>query len=119
LQVFIADVAKIDRNFAHVAIVVHVCCRLLFPNVSSAFFQTYVTSVFIRMLHMFHAYIANVLSECCVCFTMVLKCFSCVFASVSSALRMLYLLHLDFSKVDRILHLLPRFLLPRLGVSSS
>ena len=40
--------------------------------------------------------------------------------SVSSVVRhMLQVLHLDVSKVDRVLHLPPRLLLPRLGVSSS
>ena len=54
------------------------------------------------------------------------KCFSCVFASISDACisvssdfrGMLQMLYLDISKVDRVLHLSPRFLLPRLGVSS-
>jgi hypothetical protein len=32
---------------------------------------------------------------------------------------MLQLLHVDISKVDRVLHLIPCFLLPRLSVSSS
>jgi hypothetical protein len=46
--------------------------------------------------------------------------FLCVFASVLSAFRrMLQLLHVDISKVDRVLHLIPRFLLSRLSVSSS
>jgi hypothetical protein len=43
-------------------------------------------------------------------------------SSVSSAFsRMLQVLHLNVLKVkvDRVLHLRPRFLLPRLGVSSS
>jgi hypothetical protein len=30
LQVSYADVAKVDRDVAHVAMVVHVCCKLLF-----------------------------------------------------------------------------------------
>jgi len=39
--------------------------------------------------------------------------------NVSSVFRrMLQVLYLDVSKVDRVLHV-PRFLLPRLGVSSS
>jgi len=47
---------------------------------------------------MFHTYVASVLSGCCVC----LQCFSSVFASVSSIFRrMLQVLHLDVSKVDR------------------
>ena len=30
LQVFHMDVYKVDRDVAHVAMVVHVCCKLLF-----------------------------------------------------------------------------------------
>jgi hypothetical protein len=62
------------------------------------------------MLHMVHIYVASVLSECCICFTMIFKCFS------GDMLQMLYL---DVSKVNRVLYLSPRFLLPHLGVSSS
>jgi hypothetical protein len=48
------------------------------------------------------------------------KCFRCLCSSVSSDFRrMLQVLHLDVSIVDQVLHLHPRFLLPRLGVSSS
>jgi len=39
-QVFHADVAKVDRDVAYVAMIVHVCCNCLF-------FQMYVASVFI------------------------------------------------------------------------
>jgi hypothetical protein len=40
--------------------------------------------------------------------------------SVSSAFkRMLQVLYLNVSKVDRVLHLLPHLLMPPLGVSSS
>ena len=31
LQLFRMDVAKVDRDVAYVAMVVHVCCKLLFP----------------------------------------------------------------------------------------
>jgi hypothetical protein len=48
-------------------------------------FHTYVASVCIYMLHMFHTYVTSVLSRYCVCFTMVLRRFSGVFASVSDA----------------------------------
>jgi hypothetical protein len=46
LQVFHVDVAKVDQNVSYVAMVVHVCCKLLFP-MFELFFQTYVASVFI------------------------------------------------------------------------
>ena len=48
---------------------------------------------------MFHTYVASVLSGYCVC----LQWFSSVFASVSSVFR--HVLHLDVSKVDRVLHM--------------
>jgi hypothetical protein len=65
LQVFHTDVAKTDRDVAYVAMIVHVCCKHLSP-MFHLFFQTYVASVFIWMLHMFHTYVASVLSACCV-----------------------------------------------------
>ena len=67
LQVFYVDVAKVDRDVVYVAMIVHVCCKLLFPKFHQ-FFQTRVASVFIWMLHMFHTYVASVLFGCCVCF---------------------------------------------------
>jgi hypothetical protein len=59
--VFRMDIAKVDRNVAYVAMAVHVCYKRLFP-MFHLFFQTYVASVFIWMLHMFHTYLAIVLS---------------------------------------------------------
>jgi hypothetical protein len=63
-----------------------VCCKCVYlDQMFHLFFQTYVASVFIWMLHMFHKYIANILSRCCVCFIMVFKCISCVFINISDA----------------------------------
>ena len=67
---------------AYVAMVVHVCCKLLFL-MFHLFFQRYVASVFIWILNMFHTYVASVLSGCCICFSMAFQVFSGVFASVS------------------------------------
>ena len=64
-QVFYMDFAKVDRDVAYVAIVVHVCCKLLFPMF--LFFQMHVASVFIWMLYIFYTYVASVLSGCYVC----------------------------------------------------
>jgi hypothetical protein len=50
--VFYMDVAKVDWDVAHVAMVVHVCCKPMF-SMFHLFFTTYVASVFIWMLHMF------------------------------------------------------------------
>ena len=54
------------------------------PNVSSVF-QTYVASVFIWMLHIFHTYVLSVLSIYCICFAIDFQVFSGVFVSVSDA----------------------------------
>jgi hypothetical protein len=53
LQVFHTDVAKVDRDVTYVAMVIHVCCKLLSP-MFHLFSQTYVVSVFIWMLYMFY-----------------------------------------------------------------
>jgi hypothetical protein len=62
LQLFCMDVAKVDRDVAYVAIVVHVCCKFMFPTMFYLFFQTYVTSVFIWMFRACVSYM------CCNCF---------------------------------------------------
>ena len=71
---FFRDGVKVDRDVAFVAMV---CTRMLQASVFnvSSIFQTYVASVFIWMLHMFHTYVVSVLSGCCVCFAMGFKCF--------------------------------------------
>jgi hypothetical protein len=46
LQGFCMDVVKVDRDVAYVAMVVHICCKRLFP-MFHLFFQIYVASVFI------------------------------------------------------------------------
>jgi hypothetical protein len=56
LQVFYMDVAKVERDVAHVIMAIHV---MHVPNVSSVF-QTYVYKYFVLMLYMFHANIARV-----------------------------------------------------------
>jgi hypothetical protein len=102
-QVFHADVAKVDRNVTYVAMIVHVCCRCLFP-MFHLFFQTYVASVFIWMS-------GYVLHICCKCFIWILhmsaivfQVFSCVsnvcFECFSCFVRMLQFFNLDVSKID-------------------
>ena len=73
---FHTDVAKVDRDAAHVVMFVHVCCKLLFPPFHM-FFQTYVASVFIWVLHMFHTYAASVLLDVAYIFTIVSSVFRC------------------------------------------
>jgi hypothetical protein len=104
---FHMDVEKVDRNIAYVVMAAYVCCKHLFS--------------------MFHLFFGRTLQVClfgyCICFThmlqvfyldvayvMVYKCFSgvfckyfrCMFQVFSSVFRrMLQLLHLNVSKVDR------------------
>jgi hypothetical protein len=42
------DVAKVDRNVAHVAMAMHVCFKCMFQMFH--LYQTYVASVFIQIL---------------------------------------------------------------------
>jgi hypothetical protein len=89
LRVFYLDVAKLDQDVAYI--------------------YASVSSVFIRMLQMFHL-------DVCICFngyTLVFK-FFLVFSCVSDVYckcfscfgRMLQVFHLDVVEVDRVLHML-------------
>ena len=85
-QVFHTDVAKVDRDAAHVVIAIHVCFKYMF-----------------QMFHLFQRNVASVLSRCCksrsrcciymhvasICF----KCFRCFIC-------ILQVFHLDVAKVD-------------------
>jgi hypothetical protein len=68
----------------------------------------------------FHLDVAYVCNGFQVFFKHFPQLFRRLFQSVSSVFRrMLQVLYLDVSKIDRMLHLHPRFLLSRLGVFSS
>jgi hypothetical protein len=54
--VFYMDVTKVDRNVAYVAIVVYLCCKLLF-SMLYLFFHMYVASVYLDV-----AYVSRI---CC------------------------------------------------------
>jgi hypothetical protein len=58
-QVFHADVAKVNRDVAYVAVIIHICCKVYVPNVSF---------VFQHMLQV-------CLSVCCICFTHMMQVF--------------------------------------------
>jgi hypothetical protein len=81
----------------------YACCKYVYLDVACV--SHIYCKCFILMLHMLYNGF---------------KCFfSGVFASVSSAFRrILQVLHLDVLKVEWVLHLRPRFPLPRFGVSS-
>ena len=60
LQLFQMNVAKVDQNVAYVAIVVYVCCKLLFPmfymflDVCCKCVYLDVAYIFIHMLQVFY-----------------------------------------------------------------
>jgi hypothetical protein len=74
------DVAEVDRDVAYVAMIIHVCCTLLFPMFHPFFI--YVARVLIWILHMFHAYVVSDLSRCCI----YLQWFQVFFGVFASAL---------------------------------
>jgi hypothetical protein len=73
LQVSHLNVSKVDREWFQVF-----------------FFQMYVASVFIWMLHTFHTYVVNISSRCRICFAWLVffwcfcKCFICLHMYVVS-----------------------------------
>jgi hypothetical protein len=85
--VFNADVAKVDRNVAHVAImVVHICCKLLLPM-----FYLFFPDICCKYVYLDVSYVSHI---CCKCFSWMLrmfyngsqvffmcfcKCFRCIF----------------------------------------
>jgi hypothetical protein len=56
-QVFHADVAKADRDVAYVAMIIHVCCKCLFPM--------FFTDVYCKYGYLDVAYVSH---KCCKCF---------------------------------------------------
>jgi hypothetical protein len=119
LQVFHIDVVKVDWDVAYVAMIIHVCCKLLFL-MFHLFFKMYVASVFIWILHMFYTYVASgfismfvyVLQWLLKCFKVFFQVFKMHVSSVSSIFRrILQIFYLDVSKVDWVLYYHSRLLL--------
>ena len=113
---FYTDVAKVDRDIAYVAMVVHVCCKLLFPMFHLFFQSTLQVCLlvccicFTHMLQVFYLDVAYVLQWFLSVFHMFLQVFQMHVSCVSSAIRrILQVLHPDVLKVDRVLHLSPYF----------
>ena len=73
LQVLHLDVLKVNQDVAYIAMV-HICCKCLLP-MFNLYFRMYVASVFIWILHMFHTYVASILSIYCIYFAHMLQVF--------------------------------------------
>jgi hypothetical protein len=57
--VFHADVAKVDRDVVYVVMIVHVCCKLLFP-MFHLLFSTHMLQVCLFGCYVCFIYIASV-----------------------------------------------------------
>jgi hypothetical protein len=67
LQVFHMDVAKVDRDVAYVAMVVHLCCKHLLPMFHLFFrcmLQEYLSRCFICFIHMLQVFYLDVAYAC-------------------------------------------------------
>jgi hypothetical protein len=86
LQVFHADVTKVDWDVLYVAMVVHVCCKLLFPM-----FYQFFLDICCKRVYLDVAYVSQIYCKCFIwifcmfyngfqvflmCFC---KCFRCMF----------------------------------------
>jgi hypothetical protein len=77
LQIFYIDVEDVDLDVAHVAMVIHICCKNLFKMFH--LFQTYVANILSRYCMCCNGYVAivqnvsSVLNVCCNCFISVLQ----------------------------------------------
>jgi hypothetical protein len=127
------DVAKVDRDVAHLVMAIHVC---FFKCIFQMFylFQTYVASILSRCCKIksrccIYMHVASICFKCfqvfytyvCKCFYLDVayvcngfqlffrcfrKCFRTFLSSVSFVFFCMFqLLHLDDSKVDRVLHM--------------
>jgi hypothetical protein len=102
------NVAKVDLNAVYVAMVVHVCA-----NVSSMFsdllLQVCLYGYYIRFIHMMQVFYLDIEYVCNsyqVAFVYFCKCFRSIFQVFHLSSRMLRVLHLDVSKIDRVLPML-------------
>jgi hypothetical protein len=84
LQVFHMDVAKENQNVACIAMVVHISCKLLFPMF------IYFSDICCKCVYLDVAYVLHIYCKCGV-FYNDFKCFSVVFASISSVFRRLFI----------------------------
>jgi hypothetical protein len=82
--VFQMDIAKVDRDVAYVAMVVHICCKCSVTNVLSVFSGHMLKYVYLDVVYVSHIY--------CMCFiwllrmvAMVFKYFQVFFSSVLEA----------------------------------
>jgi hypothetical protein len=115
-------IAKLDRDVADATMLILVCCKLLFPM-----FHLFFSNISCKCIYLDVAYVSHICCKCFIwmcyvyngfkCFSDVLQMFQTYVSNVLFVLRrMLEVLHLNVLKVDQVLHITLRLLLPRLGV---
>jgi len=101
------DIAKVDRG---VAKVVHICCKFMFPMFHLFFFS----DVRCNCVYLDVVYVSFICCKCFICMlhmsaliSSVLQVFQTHILNILFVFRrMLEVLHLDVSQVDRVLHML-------------
>ena len=78
------SIRKVDRDITYVAMVVPICCKLLFP-MFHLFFRRMLQVCLSGCCICLEICFISVLSRCCVCFCNGFKCSLGVFVSVSDA----------------------------------
>jgi hypothetical protein len=71
LQVFHTDFAKVNRDVTYVAIVIHICCKFMFPM-----FYLFFPDVYCKCVYLDVAYVSDI---CYKCFIWMLRIFYNVF----------------------------------------
>jgi hypothetical protein len=100
LQLLHMDVAKINRDAAHVAYFCK-CFQCYVANILKKIYSNVCCNkCFIWMLHMFHTHITSVLSSCYICFTHMLQVFY---------LDVAYVLDICCNSMFQIFHLCPTY----------
>jgi hypothetical protein len=97
------NIAKVDRDVAYVAMVVHVCCKGLLLMFHLCFSDPYCKCIYLDVAYVF-IWMLRMVAMIFMCFIFLV--FHKNISSVLSAfICMLQLLYLDVLKADRVLHL--------------
>jgi hypothetical protein len=78
-QVFHADIAKVDRDAAYVTIIVHVCCKCLFPMFHLFFSDVCCKCIYLDVAYVSHICCKSILSAYCICLQCFCMCFRRMF----------------------------------------
>jgi len=78
-QVFHGNIAKVDRDVAYIAMIVHICCKCLFPMFDLFFSDVCFKCVYLDVLYVSHICFTHMLQIFFLDVAYVRNCFSSVF----------------------------------------